>query len=52
MLFGPCYLGSKGLQKVRNGNQEVGGTPGKLRMAKNLKIGQTFLLLNDGPAKN
>ena len=42
MIFGPCCQGSKGLQNLGKEATEVGGTPGKLRMAQKSKFGQRF----------
>ena len=52
MLFGPCYLGSKGLQYAK----EIGPAKGKafweLRMFEKANFRKSFLLFFDGPAKN
>ena len=54
MHFGPCYLGSKGLQQACNKlelNKVVGEASGKLRFVQELEIWQSFLLFFVGPAK-
>ena len=52
MHFGPCYLGSKGLQNSEKRSLTEGETSSKLRMAQNLIFGQRILLLLDRPATN
>ena len=54
MHFGPCYLGSKGLQQACNKlelNKVVGEAPRKLRFIQGLEIWQSFLLFFVGPTK-
>ena len=54
IYFGPCYLGSKGLQQACNKlelNKVVGEASRKLRFVQELEIWQIFLLFFDGPAK-
>ena len=52
MLFGPCYLGSKGLQHAKEIGPAKGKVPWELRMFEKAIFGQSFLLFFDGPAKN
>ena len=52
MLFGPCYLGYKGLHNKRKRILAEGGTSWKLLMAQNLIFGQRILLFLDRPAIN
>ena len=54
MHFGPCYLGSKGLQQSCNkitSNTAVGEASGKLWFVQESKNGQSFLLVFVRPAK-
>ena len=52
MLFGPCYLGSKGLQNIRKRSLAKGEASWKLRMAHKLVFGQPILFFSNRPAKN
>ena len=52
MLFGLCYLGSKGLQNTKKRNAVEGRASWKLWMSKKCVFGQSFLLFFNGPAKN
>ena len=54
MHFGPCYLGSKGLQQACNKlelNKVVGEASEKLQLVQELEIWQSPFLLFVGPAK-
>ena len=52
MLFGPCYLGSKGLRNIRKISLAKGEASWKLRMAHKLVFWQRILLFSNRPAKN
>ena len=52
MLFGPCYLGSKGLQHAKEIGPAKGKVSWELQMFEKANFGQSFLLFFDGPAKN
>ena len=52
MLFGPCYLGSKGLQNIRKRSPAKGEASWKLQMADKLVFGQCILFFSNRPAKN
>ena len=52
MLFGPCYLGSKGLQNIRKRSPAKGEASWKLQMAHKLVLEQRILLFPYRPAKN
>ena len=52
MDFGPCYLGSKGLQHTRKISPAKGKASWELRMFEKVIFRQSFLLFFDGPAKN
>ena len=52
MFFGPCYLGSKGLQNTRKKIPSNGKASWELRMSKKAIFRQSFFLFFDGPAKN
>ena len=52
--FGPCYLGSKGLQQACNQlelNKMVGEASGKLQFVQELEFWQSLFLFFVGPAK-
>ena len=51
MLFGPCYLGSKGLQNTRKISPAKGKASWELQMSKKAIFRQSFLLFFDGPTK-
>ena len=52
MLFGPCYLGSKGLQHAKEIGPAKGKASWELQMFEKANFRQSFLLFFDGPAKN
>ena len=52
MLFGPCYLGSKGLQNKQKRSPAKGEASWKLWMARKMVFGQRILLFSNKPAKN
>ena len=52
MLFGPCYLGPKGLQNTRKRSPAKGKDTWELQMSKKGIFDQSLLLFFDGPAKN
>ena len=52
MLFGPCYLGFKGLQHAKELGPAKGKASWELRMFEKANFGQSFLLFFDGSAKN